>query len=63
LLYNSLPREQEDRLLNLRLLDETNADTFARKRTELRDRIANLTLQLESDNRGREERGPGDPRL
>lgn len=48
-------REQEDRLLNLRLLDEITADTFARKQTELRDRIANLRLQLESADRGREE--------
>ena len=49
-------RDQQDRLLNLRLLGEIEADTFGRKNTELRDRIANLTLQLESTHRGRDER-------
>ena len=49
-------RDQQDRLLNLRLLDEIEAETFARKNTELRDRIAALTLQLESAHRGRDER-------
>ncbi len=40
-------RDQQDRLLNLRLLGEVEADTFARKNTALRDRIAALTMQLE----------------
>ncbi len=48
-------RDQQDRLLNLRLLDEIEAETFARKNTELRDRIAALTLQLESAHRGRDD--------
>jgi site-specific DNA recombinase len=48
-------RQQEDRLLNLRLLDEINADTFAAKGTELRDRIAATTLQIEAADRGRAE--------
>jgi site-specific DNA recombinase len=48
-------RQQEDRLLNLRLLDEIDADTFAAKRTQLRDRIATTTLQIESADRGRAE--------
>jgi site-specific DNA recombinase len=48
-------RDQQDRLLNLRLLGEIEADTFGRKNVELRDRIANLTLQLESTHRGRDE--------
>ncbi len=47
--------EQQDRLLNLRLLGEIEADTFARKNTELRDRIANQTLQLEAATRSRDE--------
>ena len=51
----TLLREQQDRLLNLRLLGEIEADTFARKNTELRDRIANLTLQLEATARSRDE--------
>jgi hypothetical protein len=42
-------------LLNLRLLDEIDADTFASKNTELRDRIAGLTLQLEAGHRRRDE--------
>jgi site-specific DNA recombinase len=51
----TLLREQQDRLLNLRLLGEIEADTFARKNTEFRDRIANLTLQLEAASRSRDE--------
>ena len=47
--------EQQDRLLNLRLLGEIEADTFARKNTEFRDRIANLNLQLEAASRSRDE--------
>jgi site-specific DNA recombinase len=46
-------RQQEDRLLNLRLLDEINGDTFARKATELRDRIAEVTLRIEAADRDR----------
>lgn len=49
-------RDQQDRLLNLRLLDEIEVETFAQKNTELRDRIAGLTLQLESTHRQRDER-------
>ncbi len=48
-------RTQQDRLLNLRLLGEIEADTFAGKNTELRDRIAGLTLQLEAGHRRRDE--------
>ncbi|MGA2230855.1 MAG: recombinase family protein [Tepidisphaeraceae bacterium] len=48
-------RQQQDRLLNLRLLEEISTDTFAAKGTELRDRIANLTLQLEAADRDRGE--------
>lgn len=48
-------RQQEDRLLNLRLLDEINADTFGRKSTELRDRIADATLRIEAADRNRGE--------
>ncbi|HEX3872065.1 MAG TPA: hypothetical protein VHV77_16590 [Pirellulales bacterium] len=46
-------REQEERLLNLRLLDEIDGSTFARKSTEMRDRIAQLRLQIEACDRGR----------
>lgn len=48
-------RTQQDRLLNLRLLDEIEVDTFGRKNTELRDRIAGLTLKLEAGHRRRDE--------
>lgn len=44
-------RQQRDRLLNLRLLEEIDGDTFAAKSTELRDRIAQLTLRMETADR------------
>jgi DNA invertase Pin-like site-specific DNA recombinase len=50
-------RQQQDRLLNLRLLDEINESTFADKGTELRDRIARLSLEVEACDRGRSEQG------
>ena len=46
---------QTDQLLNLRLLEEINADTFAAKSTELRDRAAGLKLQAEVLDRGHDE--------
>ncbi len=49
-------RSQQDRLLNLRLLDEIDKTTFSSKSTELRDRIAKLSLELEACDRGRAER-------
>ena len=48
-------RNQQDRLLNLRLLEEIDSDTFAAKQTELRDRASRLELQLEAIDRGRHE--------
>lgn len=42
---------QQDRLLNLRLLDEIYGDTFASKSTELRDRIAAASLRVEAAKR------------
>ena|SRR3972149_2486200 len=48
---------QRDRLLNLRLLGEIEADTFAAKGTELRDREAQLRLQIESLARSHDEDG------
>ena len=50
-------REQEERLLNLRLLEEIDGSTFSRKSTELRDRVAQLSLQIEAHDRGRAEYG------
>ncbi|NLE38187.1 MAG: recombinase family protein, partial [Pirellulaceae bacterium] len=46
---------QRDRLLNLRLLGEIEADTFAAKGTELRDREARVRLQIEALNRAHDE--------
>ena len=47
--------QQQDRLVNLRLLDEIEADTYAAKATELRDRAADLRLQLEAAGREHDE--------
>ena len=46
---------QQDRLLNLRIDDQIDEDTFAKKNTELRDRLASITLQLEALNRSRDK--------
>ena len=42
-----LLRNQQERLLNLRLGDEIDEQTFASKQTELRDRLAEVSLQIE----------------
>ena len=51
----SLIAGQKDRLLNLRLDDQIDEDTFGRKQTELRDRLASIMLQLEALNRSQGE--------
>lgn len=48
-------REHQKRLLNLRLLEEIDADTFATKNMELRDRESELKLQIDSADRNRHE--------
>lgn len=48
-------RGQQDELLNLRLLKEIEADLFARKSRELRERESRLTLEVEAQTRGRHE--------
>ena len=50
-------RNQMDRSLNLRLLDEIDEDTFARKNIELRDRIAETSTLIETKDRSQAERG------
>ena len=50
-------RNQQDRLLNLRLLDEIDESTFASKSTELRDQIADLSQQIASADRNHAEQG------
>ena len=53
----ALVEGQRDQLLNLRLLDEIEADTYAAKDMELRDRAAWLKLQIETLDRGHDEDG------
>ncbi|WP_146586341.1 recombinase family protein [Posidoniimonas polymericola] len=53
----TLVRNQQDQLLNLRLLEEIDPQTFASKSTELRDRAAKLQLQIDAFDRGRAENG------
>lgn len=48
----TLVRNQQDRLLNLRLLDEVDEDAYARKATELRDRAARLEGELKNCDGG-----------
>lgn len=49
--------EQQDRLLNLRLLEEINADAYAKKAQVLRDRESELKLQTDTADRNRHEIG------
>ena len=51
----TLIQGQTDQLLNLRLLEEIDPDTFAAKNTELRDRAARLKLQADALDRGHDE--------
>ncbi|MBX9653766.1 recombinase family protein [bacterium] len=51
----SLLVNQQDRLLNLRLDDSIDEATFARKRTEIRDRLARIKLQLDVLDRSHDE--------
>ena len=51
----TLIASQQDRLLNLRIDGQIDDDTFARKQTELRDRLSSIKLQLDVLDRGRDE--------
>lgn len=51
----TLLRQQQDRLVNLRLLDEIDDKMLTAKATELRDREAKLKLQLDACDLGRHE--------
>ena len=46
---------QQDRLLNLRIDDQIDEASFARKQTELRDRLASIKLQLDVLDRSHDE--------
>lgn len=49
-------RRQKERLLNLRLLDEIESDTFAEKQAELRSKETRLQTKLEGQGRQQSER-------
>lgn len=51
----SLAVAQQDRLLNMRIDDHIDQETFARKNTELRDRVAAVNLQLDVISRSHDE--------
>ena len=51
----TLLRQQQDRLLNLRLDEQVEQETFAAKQTELRDRLAKIQLQLDVLERSHDE--------
>lgn len=51
----SLIVAQQDKLLNLRIEDNIDQETFARKSTELRDRLAGIKLQLDALDRSHDE--------
>jgi DNA invertase Pin-like site-specific DNA recombinase len=46
---------QQDRLLNMRLAEDIDQETFARKHTDMRDRLASIKLQLDVLDRSRDE--------
>ena len=52
----SFIRSQQDQLVNLRLLEEIESDTFKRKSTELRDKADELKIQIEIADRSQAER-------
>jgi site-specific DNA recombinase len=47
--------QQQDRLLNPRISEDVDQETLARKHTEIRDRLASITLQLDALDRGHDE--------
>lgn len=50
-------RNQQDQLVNLRLLDEIESETFKRKSDELRDRCDEIKVKIEVADRYRAEQG------
>ena len=47
--------QQQDRLLNMRLSEDIDQETFARKHTEFRDRLSSVKLQLDVLDRSHDE--------
>ena len=50
-------RQQQERLLDLRLLDEINSDTFQAKQAELKLQESRLRVEAEGQSRQESERG------
>ncbi|HWE94918.1 MAG TPA: hypothetical protein VG269_13215 [Tepidisphaeraceae bacterium] len=48
-------RNQQDRLVNLYTLGEIDVESYSKKNTEFRDRIAAVTLRMKSVDRRRDE--------
>ena len=46
---------QQDRLVNLRIVDEIDASTYTKKNNELKDRIGKLKTLVDACDRGRDE--------
>lgn len=46
---------RQNRLLNMRLADDLDQETFAKKQTELRDRFSQIKLQLDVLDRSHDE--------
>jgi hypothetical protein len=51
----SLLTQQQDRLLNMRLSDDIDQELFAKKHTELRDRLVSIKLQIDVLDRSHDE--------
>ena len=52
---HTLLMNQQTRLLDMRLADQLDQDSFAAKHTEIRDRIASIKLQLDAVGRSQDE--------
>jgi site-specific DNA recombinase len=52
---HTLLNDQQERVLNLRIADNIDQETYARKCTELRDRIAAIKLQIDVLDRSSDE--------
>ena len=47
--------QQQDRLLNMRLSEDIDQESFASKHTEFRDRLSSVKLQLDVLDRSHDE--------
>lgn len=51
----TMAMNQQDRVVNLRVDGEIDAEVFAKKQTELRDRMASIKVQIDALDRNRDE--------